>query len=74
MQDRLGFGGGPTRVILWSIGGLIDLIAICDWFTLFYDTHTIVLCLIDNICFRWSKPVHHSGTLFASPIHSIILF
>ena len=34
----------------------------CDWFTLFNDTHTIILCLIANTCFPWNKPVHHSGT------------
>ena len=64
MQDQSGFGGGPIYVILWSIGGLIDLIAICDWFTLFYDTHMIILCLIANICFPWNKSDHHLGTFF----------
>ena len=70
MQNKSGFGGGPTYVILW----LIDLFVTHNWFIPLYDMHVIILCLIANIRFHWSKPVHHSGTFFASPIHSIILF
>ena len=74
MQNISSFGGGPTYMISWLIDGLINMIAIHDWFIPLYDTHTFILCLIANICFLWSKPIHHSGTLFTSLIHSIILF
>ena len=42
MQDRLGFGGGPTRVILWLIDWLVDLIVIHVWFILLYDLLEII--------------------------------
>ena len=72
MQDRSGFGGGPTYMILWLIDLFIDLFVTRDWFIPLYDMHVIILCLIANIHFHWSKPVHHSGTFFVSPIHSVI--
>ena len=54
------------------------MITIHDWFTLF-DSMTCmqlyILCLIANICFPWSKPIHHSGTFFVSLVHcSLTLF
>ena len=61
-------------MILWLIDLFIDLFVTRNWFILLYDMHVIILCLIANIRFHWSKPVHHSGTFFASSIHSIILF
>ena len=42
MQDRLGFGWGPTRVILWLIDWLVDLIVIYVWFILLYDLLEII--------------------------------
>ena len=67
MQDQSGFGRGPTYVILWLIDLFIDLFVTRDWFIPLYDMHVIILCLIANIRFHWSKPVYHSGTFFASP-------
>ena len=61
-------------MIDWLIDWLIDLITIHDWFTLFHDMHTIILCLFTNLCFLLNKSVHHSGTLFASHIHLGVLF
>ena len=64
-----------------SVVGLDDqdcifdlLIAIHDWLIPLYDMHAIILCLFTNLCFPWSKPAHHSGTLLASLVHSVILF
>ena len=74
MQDRSSFGEGPTYVILWSINWLVDWIVMRNWFMLFYNMHMIILCWFTNLGFPWDKSVLHLGTLFVSPIHSVILF
>ena len=38
MKDKLGFGGGPTYVILWSI----DLFVTRDLVILLSDMHAII--------------------------------
>ena len=60
----------------WSYDLLIDwlvvLIAIYEWFILFYVMHTIALSLFTNVCFPWNKWAHHLGTSFAFLVHSVI--
>ena len=42
MQNKSGFGGGPTYVIDRLIDWLIDLIVIHIWFILLYDMLEII--------------------------------
>ena len=56
----------------WLIDWLVVLIAIYEWFILFYVMYTITLNLFTNLCFPWNKWAHHSGTPFASSVHSVI--
>ena len=73
LKNKWALVGAPhTWFYDWLIDRLVVLIAIYDWFIMFYVMHMITLNLFTNLCFPWNKWVHHSGTSFAPLVHSVI--